>query len=138
MFTNQVEEYQVRALPTGHSSGAVGFEVLDKGGKSIFYTGDAGGGLSSMWPHTNPDILIVDLTFPNELENTAVDSNHMCPRLLGVELINFNKLKGYFPKVIPIHLSPKYEYEIRKEMERIAQELGISIINVHDGTELNI
>lgn len=134
----RLDGYQIKVLPLDHSSSSVGFEVIAEDKKSILYTGDTGKGLSAIWPHVNPDILIVDLTFPDELENVAVDSKHMCPQLLSKELVNFNKIKGYFPTVIPIHFDPRFEYDIKKQMDEIARKLGISIINVREGIEVNV
>jgi ribonuclease BN (tRNA processing enzyme) len=136
--TQQIEAYEIKALPISHSVDSVGFEILDKDGKNVFYTGDAGEGLSSIWSSVNPNVLIVDLTFPNKLENLALDSKHLSPRLLGKELSSFKKLKGYLPTVIPIHLSPKYEFEIREEMDEIASELGITVVAAVEGTQLTI
>jgi ribonuclease BN (tRNA processing enzyme) len=134
----QIETYEIKAVSINHSIDSVGFEVLEKNGKGLFYTGDAGEGLSAVWPSVNPNILIVDLTFPDKLENLAFNSKHLTPRMLGKELFNFKKLKGYLPTVIPIHLSPKYEVEIREELDVIARELDFTVITAVEGTRLTV
>jgi ribonuclease BN (tRNA processing enzyme) len=138
LHTQQIEAYKIKALSVSHSTGSVGFEVMDKSRKSLLYTGDAGEGLSAIWPSVNPNILIVDLTFPDKLENLALNSKHLTPRMLGKELLNFKKLKGYLPAIIPIHLSPKYEFEIREELDAIARELDAKVINAVEGTQLTV
>ena len=122
-----VEGYQVLAVPVNHPIGAVGFEITSKDGERIFYTGDTGSGLSSIWEYIYPNLLIVDVTFPDRFENAARDSGHLCPKMLKRELEEFRRVKGYVPQVILIHLSPKFEEEIKEEMEKVTQELRLSL-----------
>ncbi len=133
-----IEGYKILALPVNHTIKTIGFEITGKDGKKIFYSGDTGPGLSELWDNISPDILIMDLTFPNRLEKTAMNSKHLCPKRLKKELIEFNEKKGYFPRVIIIHLSPKFEEEILKEAKQIADELNISIENAYEGKEIII
>jgi Cft2 family RNA processing exonuclease len=122
-----IEGYQVMALPVNHTIYSVGFEITSKDGKKIFYTGDTGSGLSALWEHISPDLIIVDVTFPNRLENRAINSAHLCPKFLKKELIDFHHVKGYFPRIILIHLSPKFEDEIKEEVNELEKELKITI-----------
>ena len=131
-----IEGYRVLAFPVKHTINTVGFEISSSDGKCIFYTGDTGPGLSSVWQHSSPQLLITDLTFPNQLEKTAKESGNLCARLLKQELIEFKRLKNYLPRVIPIHLNPHYESEIRGEIKEIAKELQLSITIVSEGDEL--
>ena len=77
-----IEGYQVVALPTGHTIGAVGFEITSKDGKKIYYTGDTGPGLSDIWEHIDTLLLIIDVTFPNRFEKSAKNARHLCPKML--------------------------------------------------------
>ena len=79
--TINVEGYQVFTLPVNHTIYTVGFEITSKDGKKIFFTGDTGPGLSALWEHISPDLIIVDTTFPNKLENRAINAAHLCPKL---------------------------------------------------------
>jgi len=133
-----IEDYQVLPLPVNHTIYSVGFEITSKDGKKIFYTGDTGSGLSALWEQISPDLIIVDVTFPNKLENRAINAGHLCPKLLKKELIEFHNIKGKYPKIILIHLSPKFEEEIRKEVEKIENELEIIIDIASEGKELII
>jgi ribonuclease BN (tRNA processing enzyme) len=128
--------YNVLPLPVNHTINTVGFEITSKDGKKIFYTGDTGSGLSALWEHISPNLIIVDVTFPNRFENRAINSAHLCPKLLKKELIELNKVKGYFPKIMLIHLSPKFEKEIRKEVKEVAKELNIPIDITYEGDEI--
>ncbi len=131
-----VEGYQVLAIPVSHSIDTVGLEITSGDGKSIFYTGDTGPGLSSVWQHVSPQLLIADVTFPNRFESVAKDAKHLCPEMLKVELMDFRRVKGYLPQVVLVHLSPKLEGEIRGEVEEIATELGLSIGVACEGEKL--
>ena len=122
-----IEGYQILPLPVHHSIGAVGFEITSKDEKKIFYTGDTGSGLSNIWEHISPQLMIMDLTFPDKLEDTAKNSSHLCPKMLKKELEEFKQIKGYFPKIILIHLTPKFREEIKKEVNKISKELQLSI-----------
>ena len=103
-----VEGYQVLALPVNHTISTVGFEITSKDGKKLFYTGDTGSGLSALWEHVSPELIIMDVTFPNRLENRAINAAHLCPKFMKNELIEFYRVKEYFPKIILFHLSPTF------------------------------
>jgi ribonuclease BN (tRNA processing enzyme) len=122
-----VEGYRVLALPVNHTIHSVGFEITSKEGKKVFYTGDTGSGLSALWEHIEPDLIIVDVTFPNKLENRAINAAHLCPKLLKKELIEYHRIKGHYPCVILIHLSPKFEKIIKQEVKEVSKELKTPI-----------
>ncbi len=128
--------YKVLPLPVNHTIQTVGFEITSKEGKKIFYTGDTGPGLSALWDHISPDLIIMDLTFPNRLENRAINSKHLCPKLLKTELTELYRVKGYFPKIVLIHLSPKDEKEIKKEVKELSKKLKIPIDIACEGDEI--
>jgi len=130
-----IEGYKVRAVPVQHNLDGVGFEIT-AGDKTLFYTGDTGPGLSSIWGNISPQLLITDLTWPNSLATAAKDAGHLCPEMLEEELIEFRRVNNYLPRVTVIHLSPQYESEIEREVREIAESLGISIDIAHEGEEL--
>ena len=78
------------------------------------------------------------MTLPDRLEEHAIAANHLTPRLLGEELALFRKIKGYLPTVMPIHLSPQYEDEIKGEVERVARKMEITITVAHEGMRLTL
>ena len=119
-----------------HVVDAVGFEIISKDGKKIFYTGDTGAGLSNVWDQINPALLIIDLTFPNRFKNEANNSAHLCPDLLKNELDEFRKIKGYLPEIFPVHMYPQYEDEIIREANEIANQLGFKIRSLDSNNEL--
>jgi len=130
-----IEGYKVRAVPVQHNLDGVGFEIT-AGDKTLFYTGDTGPGLSSIWGNISPQLLITDLTWPNSLATAAKDAGHLCPEMLEEELIEFHRVNNYLPKVTVIHLSPQHESDIEGEVREIGESLGISINIAHEGEEL--
>jgi phosphoribosyl 1,2-cyclic phosphodiesterase len=131
-----IEGYEVIAVPMPHSLDSVGFEIISSDGKTLFYTGDTGPGLSSIWENISPQLVIADVTWPNSLSTAAKDAGHLCPKMLEKELAEFRRLKGYFPRVVIIHLSPQHEAEIEREVREVSKLLGISIDIAHEGEEL--
>jgi phosphoribosyl 1,2-cyclic phosphodiesterase len=130
--------YKVTPLPVNHTINTVGFEVISKNNKKVFYTGDTGPGLSALWDYISPQVVIWDLTFPNSLENRAINSAHLCPRMLKNELLNFYQIKKYYPRIYLIHLSPKLEKQIKKEIKEISKELDVKINITKEGEKIEI
>jgi len=127
--------YKILPVSVPHPIAAVGFEI-SRGGKRIFYTGDTGSGLSKIWQHVSPQLLVADMTLPNRLRKVAEESGHMCAELLKIELEAFHRMKGYLPRVTLVHMSPQYETEIAEDIEKICSELSISISLLGEGEEL--
>jgi ribonuclease BN (tRNA processing enzyme) len=137
LFKRQnIEGYEVMAVPVRHNLDGVGFEITSGDGKTLFYTGDTGPGLSSIWGNISPQLIIADVTWPNSLANAAKDAGHLCPEMLKEELIEFRRVNGYLPKVAVLHMSPQYEPEIEREIGEVAKLLGTSIDIAHEGEEL--
>jgi Cft2 family RNA processing exonuclease len=137
LFKRQkIEGYEVMAVPVRHPLDGVGFEITSGDGKTLFYTGDTGPGLSSIWGTISPQLIISELTWPNSLANAAKDAGHLCPEMLKEELAEFRRVNGYLPKLAVIHVSPQHEPEIEKEVREAAKLLGNSIDIAHEGEEL--
>ncbi len=133
-----IEGYEVMAVPVRHPLDGIGFEITSGDGKTLFYTGDTGPGLSSVWGKISPQLIIADVTWPNSLAKAARDAGHLCPEMLKGELIEFHRLKGYLPKVVIIHLSPQHELETEKEVKEVAKSIGVAIDIAHEGEELSL
>jgi Cft2 family RNA processing exonuclease len=139
VFKSQnIEGHQVTALPVRHNLDGVGFEVTSGDGKTLFYTGDTGPGLSSVWSKISPQLIVTDLTWPNSLSDAAKDAGHLCPQMLKDELTEFRELNGYMPKVIAIHTSPQHEREIEQEVGEVARLLDTSIGIAKEGERLTL
>lgn len=130
--------YKVLAVPVKHGVPTVGYQITSDEGRSLFYSGDTGPGLSSCWENISPQLLFIDVTLPNRLKEHAVSSGHLTPRLLGEELAGFRRTRGYLPQVMIIHLSPVFEDEIKEEVEQVAKSLGADISLSYEGMRLSI
>jgi ribonuclease BN (tRNA processing enzyme) len=136
--TTQIARYKVIGVPVSHAVPAVGYQVTDADGKTIFYTGDAGPGLAECWQWVSPQLLITEVTLPNHYYQLALESGHLTPELLRQELVAFKQLKGFLPEVVTVHMSPEMETKIVAEVAAVAQELGVSIAIGREGMELHL
>ena len=62
--------------------------------------------------------LIVETSFPNRMESTALQSGHLTPSLLGKEIA---KMKAPPPRIYLTHVKPQYQPEIEKEISAIGR-----------------
>ncbi len=136
--TKQIEDYSILTVPVNHSVPTVGYQITSPDNKVLFYTGDTGPGLTDCWQQVSPQLLITELTAPNRFEELGRESGHFTPNLLKQELIDFRELKGYLPRVVTVHMSPRLEEEIKAEIAVVAEELDSPIILGYEGMELNL
>ncbi len=128
--------YEVLAVPVIHAVPAVGFQITDSTGKSIFFSGDTGPGLASCWEHITPHILIIETSLSNQLADIAHNSGHLCPGMLEQELISFQKIRGYLPKVIVTHMNPEVEDEISDQIKQLSSKLNAQISLAYEDMEI--
>ena len=121
------EGFQVTAVPMPHGAPAVGYQVTSTDGASLFYTGDTGGGLTQMWKHLEPAVLVVEVTLPNRYEEQALEQGHLTPHLLSQELKGVQGLGHTVPPVYAIHMNPWHEEEIHQELAIVGETLGVAI-----------
>jgi Cft2 family RNA processing exonuclease len=133
-----IQGYEVMAIPVKHPLDAVGFEIISPDGTSIFYTGDTGPGLTYIWRHISPQLIISDVTFPNRLKKMANSAGHLCPEMLEAELTEFIRVKQFTPDVIALHLNPRFETEITDEINSVANSLGVQIRIIGEGEQYNL
>ncbi len=96
-----LEGLKVFAITMPHPGGSVGF-LLDSGDGVIAISGDTGPGspFSDHLGESAPRLrgVLMECSFPDRLEDLAVQSGHLCPRLLREEL---EKIPGVDT---PIHI----------------------------------
>lgn len=136
--TKQVAGYSVLAVPLNHSIPAAGYQVTSPDGKTIFYTGDTGAGLSECWKHVSPQLLLIEVTASDRFEEFARKSGHLAPGLLKQELGRFRELKGYLPQVVAVHMNPDLEKEIGAQLAAVSHELNSPITPAHEGMRIRI
>jgi ribonuclease BN (tRNA processing enzyme) len=133
-----IEGYTVLAVPVSHSVPTVGYQVTDVDGKVFFYAGDSGPGLAKCWPYVSPQLLIVEVTASDRYMEWAAGAGHLTPALLKPELQSFQKVNGYLPQVLVIHMNPSLEEEITAETAAVAKELACSITLAYEGMEISL
>jgi len=136
--SEQVAGYSILAVPVKHGVPTVGYQVTSADGKSVFYTGDSGPGLSDCWKCIFPQLLIAEVTASDKFKEPAGNGGHLTPTLLKQELIIFRELKGYLPRVVTVHMSPGLEAEIEAEITTVAAELNSSITLAYEGMLIHL
>ena len=135
--TEQVEAYQVLPVKVNHSRFTVGYQVVSPDNKAVFYTADTGPGLTNCWEQVSPQLLIIETTVPDRYQESAAQSGHLTPTILGRELTSFRQLKDYLPEVVVVHMAPELETEIAAEIAVIARELNTPITLAYEGMQID-
>jgi ribonuclease BN (tRNA processing enzyme) len=134
----EVAGYSVLPLPVAHSVPAVGYRVTSSDNKELFYTGDTGPGLADCWRYISPRLIVIEVTASNRFEQFGREKGHLTPSLLKEELLGFQKVKGYLPDVVSVHMNPGLESEIEAELAAVARELGNSITPAYEGMQISL
>lgn len=126
-----VDGYSIQAIPVNHTVPAVGYRVTSAG-RTLVYTGDTGP-TEEIWKFCSAvDALIVEVSFPNELESMALLTKHLTSALLLKEL---DKIEVLPKRILVTHPKPQYYDVIRREIESL-QVVGIELL--HDGAVYNL
>lgn len=111
-----LDGYTITAYRMNHNVKAVGY-LVEKKGRSFFYTGDTGPAQDSWKKLSNKklNMLIVEVSFPDRMKELAIKTGHLTPQLLFEDL----KLLNHKPERIFItHVKPFYRKEIEKELKK--------------------
>lgn len=112
----QCDGFSITAYPVNHSVPAVGY-LVRKGESSLLYTGDTGP-TDHIWQYAvNLSVLIVEVSFPNEMEDMALLTGHLTPSLLHSEL---KKLTTLPPRILITHPKPQYYQRILAELQLLS------------------
>ncbi|MBN1190813.1 MAG: MBL fold metallo-hydrolase [Dehalococcoidales bacterium] len=133
-----IDGYTILPAPVNHALPSLGYQVASPDGKSLFYTGDTGAGLSGLWQNISPQLLFIDLTATNRWAESMQHSGHLTPSLLKQELEEFRRIKGYLPRVFAVHVNAADEAEIRSELELVRESLDASITIAHEGMQIEV
>jgi len=117
-------------VPVRHPVESVGFVVSD--GRSSFAISGDTGPTTAFWKQVNASpglkALLVELSFPNELQRLADMSGHLTPRSLAGELA---KLDRADLPVLLYHLKPAYVPQLRREVAALGLP-NVRILKVGD------
>lgn len=125
--SRDIGSHHVLALPAKHSVPTVGYQITSWDDKSVFCTGDTCGGLSDCCQHVAPELLITEVTGPNEHADWLKKMGHLCAASLEEELQRLRVLSGRLPRVIIAHVGNAYESQIEREIAQVAKQLEADI-----------
>lgn len=103
----QLGDYNVTSVGVNHQGNAQGF-LIEKEGKTLLFTQDTGP-TQRIWEvaHTRKNLqaIFTEVSFPNQLTQVAIDSQHHTPETMRAEIEKM-------PKTVPIylgHLKPNFQ-----------------------------
>lgn len=130
----KIDHYTITPYRVNHSVPAAGYLIEDQSKRRLFYTGDTGPS-DATWKNIGEKqihCLIIETSFPNRMEEIAIRTGHLTPRLLKKEIL---KIKHMPERIYITHLKPQYSKAIKKELER----LGIkNIKSLKDGQTIKV
>ena len=111
----RIGPYYIRPVPVVHPVESMGYIISD-GRASFAISGDTGP-TDRFWERVNAEkklsAVLVELSFPNALQELADVSGHLTPRTLQAELAKLTR-NGY--PVLLYHLKPAYAAELKREV----------------------
>lgn len=127
---------KVATFPVNHAQAASGYVFQDPTtGSNFAFTGDTGPTLD-WWDFLNSlpfalEHLIIEASFPNAMEELALLSKHLTPRLLRREL---EKLQSR-PKLYISHMKSPFSTEIQEQLQQDLE--GYSYHLLRDGEDID-
>jgi ribonuclease BN (tRNA processing enzyme) len=129
---------RIEAFAVNHSAYTVGYAVTSEDGIQVLYTSDTGPGLAEVWKKVKPQLLIIEVTETSESSDFFRKAGHLTPLLLEEELLSFQAIQHYLPDVITVHMSPRMEAAISRELRDVAGRLGCWITPGFEGMEIEL
>jgi ribonuclease BN (tRNA processing enzyme) len=124
--TVKIGDYTVRAIPVAHPVESCGYVISD-GKSSLAISGDTGP-TERFWKVLNEvknlKVLLLECSFPNELQALADISGHFTPKTLEEELKKFDRRDC---QVFLYHLKPAFVQKLKDEVAHLpvrVMELG--------------
>jgi ribonuclease BN (tRNA processing enzyme) len=113
----KVDDYTITPYSVTHTVPATGYLVEDKK-RRFFYTGDTGP-TDATWEAIGEKKihgLLIEASFPNRMEDIAIKTGHLTPRLLEKEL---SKIGQTPEKIYVTHIKTQYFKTIKSELQRL-------------------
>jgi len=111
----KINDYVITPYKVNHTVPAVGYLVEDKKERRFFYTGDTGPTHETWEKIGDKQIhcLIIDVSFPNSMEEMALKTGHLTPHLLQKELLTIRPTPE---RTYITHIKPQYFKTIKTEL----------------------
>jgi cAMP phosphodiesterase len=114
-----VEGYEITPVLVDHTVDTSAF-IIRHAGKSIVYGGDTGP-THELWARVNAlddlQALMMEVSFPNDEAQLAVDSMHLTPQTLSDELDKLTQ-SAELP-ILLYHIKPTFERRVHRELADI-------------------
>ena len=131
--------YSVSPISVPHTVPNVGYVVRADSGGALAYTGDTGGDISAFFKDDlAADVVFLEVSFPNRLEDEAQVTKHMTPGRLRSHLIAALKAGIQLPRMVVVHMSLEHQGEIEEQIASVAEELSIDLAPGHEDMELEV
>jgi cAMP phosphodiesterase len=129
----KVNGLAVTAVPVNHPTPAAAFHVVHDDGTALIYTGDTGP-TEDIWRYCDGSVdgLIVEVSFPNEMNERALVSGHLTPELLAAELV---KMKQVPDHLYITHAKPSYREKIGLQ---VSAAMSDSVEFLTDGQSIEL
>lgn len=132
--TIEINDRDFYAIDVMHSVPSLGFTVQNSGG-AFAVSGDTKTN-ETLWPVLNAcddlKVLVIEVSFPDEMENLATESGHYCPRTLTRDLRRLQ----HDPEIWLTGMKPGEEARILKQVLRAAPDKNIRMLS--RGTVLTV
>ena len=126
--------YQVKPIPMDHPVPCVGFIVKSDSGACAAFSGDTQGALMGFFQDSlSPEVLFVDVTFPNRMLPMAQLTGHQTPWMLREQLVKALAANLEPPRIIAVHLAPDHREQVAVELAELAAELGVNLAAADEG-----
>jgi len=130
----KTDDYTITPYEVNHTVPAVGYLVEDHRERRFFYTGDTGP-CDDTWKKVGDkklQLLIIEVSFPNRMEEFAIKTGHLTPLLIKKEL---SKIRFFPEKICITHMKPQFFSTIKTEIRR----LGIKNLRLlRDGETIEV
>jgi len=132
--TVTIDHRDFYAVDVMHSVPSLGFTVQNSGG-AFAVSGDTKSN-ETLWPVLNAcedlKVLVIEVSFPDEMESLAAQAGHYCPRTLTRDL---ERLR-HDPEIWLTGMKPGEESRILKQVVRAAPDKNIQMLS--RGTVLTV
>ena len=125
--TRTVLGYEVSSVRVDHPVPTMGY-IVSAGGQRVGFSGDTGGALMRFFAHqTPPDVLFVDVSWPDRMRDQAEQARHLTPAMLRSEILAAREAGLPIPRLVAVHRSLRTESELLRELAALQSELRIDL-----------
>ncbi len=127
----RIGKYKIQSIPVSHPVESCGF-VISEGGSALAMSGDTGP-TEELWRVLNRTenlkAVLLETSFPNELQKLADISGHLTPKTLRGELSKFQRNGAY---ILLYHLKPAFLQQLAEQLK----DLPVEVLKLGDAFDL--